>query len=215
MYKIILASGSPRRKEILEQVGVQFTVVTSDLEEISTKTKPEEIVVELASIKAKDVAKNIEGPAIIIGSDTMVALNGEVMGKPKDEEDAKNMIRKLQGRKHQVHTGVSIVLKDITLLNKNNKDNNKGNSATQQPSIKNKVIKFVESTDVWVNPMTEEQIAAYIATGEPFDKAGAYAIQGKFAIHINRIDGDYYNIVGFPISKLYQALLKEEINILF
>lgn len=207
MYKIILASGSPRRREILEQVGVQFTVVSSDMEEITTKNKPEEIVVELATIKADDVARHIEESSIIIGSDTMVAVDGQVMGKPKDEEDAKNMIRKLQGRNHQVHTGVSIVLKNIPVSNSEN-------TLVQQPATINKVISFVESTDVWVNPMTEEQITAYIATGEPFDKAGAYAIQGKFAVHINRIDGDYYNIVGFPISKLYQTLLKEGIDIL-
>lgn len=207
MYKIILASGSPRRREIFEQVGVQFSVITSKIEEITTKNNPEEIVLELATIKAEDVAEHVDEPAIIIGSDTMVALEGQVMGKPKDEDDAKNMIRKIQGAKHQVHTGVSIIFKDIPILNTDN-------ISDQQPTIINKVMSFVESTDVWVNPMTEEQIAAYIATGEPFDKAGAYAIQGKFAVHINRIDGDYYNIVGFPISRLYQTLLKEGINIL-
>jgi len=198
MYKIILASGSPRRKEIFEQVGAEFTVCLSNKEEVITQVKMEDIVIELAAMKAMDVEKQIEGRSIIIGADTMVAMNGQAMGKPKDEEDAKNMLRNLQGHKHQVYTGVSVLIKQ----------------SEEILDLKNKVINFVEVTDVWVNSMTEEQITAYVSTGEPYDKAGAYGIQGKFAINIGKIEGDYYNIVGFPISKLYEVLLNEGIDIL-
>lgn len=207
MHKIILASGSPRRREILEQVGLKFTVCTSDIEEIFTKEKPEEIVIELASMKVKDVANKINEASIIIGSDTMVAVNGQVMGKPKDEEDAKNMIRKLQDNKHQVYTGVSVIIKEEASVQSNT-------SQEKNLIYINKYVNFVTKTDVWVNSMTEEQIAAYVETGEPYDKAGAYAIQGRFAIHINKIEGDYYNIVGFPIAKLYEVLRKEGIDLL-
>ncbi len=195
MYKIVLASGSPRRKEIFEQVGVNFSVCASDMEEVITKTIPKEIVIELAAMKAEDVAKQIEGNVIIIGADTMVAIDGQIMGKPKDEEDAKKMLRLLQGNKHQVFTGVSVVIK-------------------KSDEKRNKIINFVEVSNVWVNTMTDEQIAAYISTGEPYDKAGAYGIQGKYAINIGKIEGDYYNIVGFPISKLNIVLTNEGIDIL-
>jgi septum formation protein len=193
MYKIILASGSPRRKEILEQVGIGFGVVISKDEEVIQKSKPEEIVEELATKKACSVASDMKEGTIVIGADTMVALDGQVMGKPKGEQDAKDMIRKLQGKKHQVYTGVCAVVKEA----------GKGD----------RIISFVQCTDVWVYPMTEEQINAYVATGEPMDKAGAYGIQGKFAVYIDKIEGDYLNIVGFPVSRLYQKLLKEGIDL--
>ncbi|MDF2951707.1 MAG: maf protein [Anaerocolumna sp.] len=200
MYSVILASGSPRRSEILEQVGIEFSVISSAIEEISTKNIPEEIVLELATMKAKDVAGQISEASIIIGADTMVALNGQVMGKPKDEEDAKDMLRKIQGKKHQVYTGVCVIIKEI---------NRERNKKTEQES--EKIISFTEKTEVWVYPMTEEQIEAYVRTGEPVDKAGAYGIQGKFAAHIEKIEGDYFNIVGFPVARFYQTLRKEGI----
>ncbi len=196
MYKIVLASASPRRKEIFEKVGIEFTVSTSDKEEIIRKNTPEEIVVDLASKKAEDVALNYEGNVIVIGADTMVVLNGEIMGKPRNEEDAKRMLHLLSGNIHKVYTGVSVIIK-------NTKEEGKARK-----------IHFLESTDVWVKEITEDAITDYIASGEPFDKAGAYAIQGLFAIHIDRIEGDYNNIVGFPIAKLYSVLLKEGIDIL-
>ncbi len=136
----------------------------------------------------------MEEGTIVIGADTMVALDGQVMGKPKNEQDAKDMIGKLQGKKHQVYTGVCAVIKEI--------------------GKEERIIRFVQCTDVWVYPMTEEQIDAYVATGEPMDKAGAYGIQGKFAVHIEKVEGEYLNIVGFPISKLYQTLMKEGIDLL-
>ncbi len=202
MYKIVLASGSPRRKEILEQVGVKFIINISDKEEIITKDKPEEIVTELAFMKAWDVAGKIQDKSIIIGADTMVAIDGQVMGKPKNEADARIMLQMLQGTRHQVYTGVSVIIKSNELQKGQDKNN------------EDKVINFVEKTDVWVYPMQEDQIAGYIASGEPFDKAGGYGIQGKFAVNIEKIDGDYYNIVGFPVAKLYTILLEEGIDIL-
>ncbi|MBU5332682.1 MAG: Maf family protein [Anaerocolumna aminovalerica] len=194
MYKIILASGSPRRKEIFEQIGIDFSVVISEDEEVIQKSRPDEIVEELATKKACSVASEMEEGTIVIGADTMVALDGQVMGKPKNEQDAKDMIGKLQGKKHQVYTGVCAVIKEI--------------------GKEERIIRFVQCTDVWVYPMTEEQIDAYVATGEPMDKAGAYGIQGKFAVHIEKVEGEYLNIVGFPISKLYQTLMKEGIDLL-
>ena len=194
MYKIILASGSPRRKEIFEQIGIDFSVVISEDEEVIQKSRPDEIVEELATKKACSVAADMEEGTIVIGADTMVALDGQVMGKPKNEQDAKDMIGKLQGKKHQVYTGVCAVIKEI--------------------GKEERIIRFVQCTDVWVYPMTEEQIDAYVATGEPMDKAGAYGIQGKFAVHIEKVEGEYLNIVGFPISKLYQTLMKEGIGLL-
>ena len=194
MYKIILASGSPRRKEIFEQIGIDFSVVISEDEEVIQKSRPDEIVEELATKKACSVAADMEEGTIVIGADTMVALDGQVMGKPKNEQDAKDMIGKLQGKKHQVYTGVCAVIKEI--------------------GKEERIIRFVQCTDVWVYPMIEEQIDAYVATGEPMDKAGAYGIQGKFAVHIEKVEGEYLNIVGFPISKLYQTLMKEGIDLL-
>ena len=194
MYKIILASGSPRRKEIFEQIGIDFSVVISEDEEVIQKSRPDEIVEELATKKACSVAADMEEGTIVIGADTMVALDGQVMGKPKNEQDAKDMIGKLQGKKHQVYTGVCAVIKEI--------------------GKEGRIIRFVQCTDVWVYPMIEEQIDAYVATGEPMDKAGAYGIQGKFAVHIEKVEGEYLNIVGFPISKLYQTLMKEGIDLL-
>lgn len=199
MYKIILASGSPRRKEILEQVGVKFSVVVSDQEEHITKSIPEDIVVELAEIKAKAVAKITEPGTIIIGADTMVAIDGQVLGKPRDDTEARAMLQMLQGNKHQVYTGVCAVIKDKEV---------KGGAKDW------KVIRFSEKSEVWVHPLKRTQIEDYIATGEPFDKAGGYGIQGKFAIHIEKIVGDYYNIVGFPVARLYRILLEEGIDLL-
>ncbi len=201
MYKIILASGSPRRKEILEQVGVKFTVLSSDKEEIITKEKPEEIVKELAGVKARDIAEKVEGKAIIIGADTMVAIDGQVLGKPKNEVDARAMLQMLQGNRHQVYTGVFVIIKSDVKRDEFN-------------AAEDIIISFAEKTEVWVYPMKRKQIDKYIATGEPFDKAGAYGIQGKFAVNIEKIEGDYYNIVGFPIAKLYTRLYEEGIDIL-
>jgi len=192
-YQIILASGSPRRKELLELIGVEFKIITSNKEEVITSTNPEEVVKELSVMKAEDVAESVSGPAIILGADTVVAHGGRILGKPKDKADAVNMIASFAGDDHYVYTGVCIIRKEA------------------DGSVKK--ISFAEGTRVTVYPMTKEEIEAYVASGEPMDKAGAYAIQGLFAPYIKGIEGDYYNIVGFPIAGIYQRLKNEGIDL--
>ena len=192
-YQVILASGSPRRKELLELIGVEFKIITSNKEEVITSTNPEKVVKELSMMKAEDVAAGVAGPAIILGADTVVAHGGRILGKPKDKADAVNMIRSFAGDDHYVYTGVCIIRKEA------------------DGSVKK--ISFAEGTKVTVYPMTEEEIEQYVATNEPMDKAGAYAIQGLFAPYIKGIEGDYYNIVGFPIAGIYQRLKAEGIDL--
>lgn len=195
MYKIILASGSPRRKEILDQVGIPYTVCVSTIEEIIDEKEPVNIVKGLASMKANDVAEKYGANTVIIGCDTVVSFHNQVLGKPKDEKDALRMLQILQGNVHEVFTGVSVIIKEEV-----------------DGELQDKEINFAVETQVSVNPMTDEQMIEYIKSKEPMDKAGAYAIQGRFAAYINRIEGDYYNVVGLPIARLYQVLLKEEIT---
>lgn len=193
--KIILGSASPRRKELLAQIGVEFEVRVSDKEEIYHSETPEEIVKELALMKAENVLSDMQDEhvlksTVIIGADTVVVLDNKILGKPKDEEDAFFMIQSLQGRAHEVYTGVAVIEFD-----------SEGNRNTVNHAV---------GTKVYVNAMTEDEIQAYIATGEPMDKAGAYGIQGRFAPFIDRIDGDYYNVVGLPMSYVYQVLFKKK-----
>lgn len=188
MKQIILASASPRRKELLSRMGVEFLVDTSNIEEITKESNPKDMVLELAFIKTMDVSKRYGEDSIIIGADTLVALEDKVLGKPKDKEEAYAMLKDLSGKKHNVYTGVCII-------------------------IKGEVISFAEKSDVWVSELEEEEILQYIHTGEPFDKAGGYGIQGQFAIYIERIEGDYNNIVGLPIARLYQELKKRGITL--
>lgn len=187
--QIILASGSPRRKEILEQVGIPFSISISQKEEKITKSEPEDVVKELSYRKAKDASERIEDNGIIIGADTIVVQSDHILGKPKDKEHAVQMLCNLQGGCHSVYTGVSVLKKIEGRLEKE--------------------IIFSVETKVFIAAMTEDEILAYVETGEPMDKAGAYAIQGRFASYITKIDGDYYNVVGLPIAPLY-AVLKEE-----
>ena len=198
MYQVILASNSPRRREILEQVGVTFTVIKSSVEEVITKTKPSDVVQELSLQKAEDVANHldksyIKGTAIIIGADTVVAINDSILGKPRDINNARQMLSLLQGSVHSVFTGVSIVMI---------KDEEKH------------TISFYEETKVEVFPMSEEEIEHYLSCGEYEDKAGAYGIQGRFGAYIKGIQGDYYNVVGFPVARFLQFLKEEDINLL-
>lgn len=210
--KIILASASPRRRELLHQVGIWPEIIPSHIEEVITKTQPDQVVMELSAQKAEDVAHglmvnkaedvasglmvnradkmNFKGSGsgmVIIGSDTVVAVDGQILGKPHDEPDAIRMIELLQGRVHQVYTGVTMIFTDS------------GERVT-----------FAEKTDVHVYPMDREQIERYVATGEPMDKAGAYGIQGYFAAYIEGISGDYNNVVGLPVGRVCQELLKKE-----
>ncbi len=195
MYRIILASESPRRKEIMETMGIPFETVPANVEEIVEETKPEEMVKALAGKKVRAVAEalgNDTGDLILIGADTMVFYDGHALGKPKDKEDAVRMLTMLSDAVHEVFTGVYIIIR------KNSSDRS---------------LSSAVGTKVTVQKLTIEQIEDYIATGEPMDKAGAYAIQGKFGIHIREIAGDYYNVVGFPIARIYEKLLEEGINI--
>ena len=182
--KLVLASASPRRKELLGKTGLKFDIIPAKGEEVITKTLPWEVVEELSFQKAKEIADKQEEDCIVIGSDTIVAKEEEIMGKPKDEADAFRMIRQIAGTVHQVYTGVTLI------------------RTGKEP----KVITFAEKTEVHLYPMSDEEIHAYIATKDPMDKAGAYGIQGDFAIHVKGIEGDYYNVVGLPIGKVYQEL---------
>lgn len=190
MKKIILASGSPRRRELLEQIGVKFEIHKAEGEEKITSSIPEEAVKELSLQKAKEVSGKYDGD-VIIGADTVVAVDGQILGKPADRADAVRMLRLLQGKNHQVITGVTVLLK------KNGR-----------------TVNFAEVTKVYIFPMTEEQIEQYIETGEPMDKAGAYGIQGKFAVYVSGIEGDYNNVVGLPVGRLYQETLAAGVDLL-
>lgn len=183
--KLILASASPRRKELLTQAGLEFECIPSTIEEIITKKNPKAVVRELAYTKALDVAGSFNDDATIIGADTVVVFKGEIMGKPKDTDDAVRMLKKLQGKKQYVYTGVAILKK-----NKN--------------KIKKKV--FVSKTVVYMKPISNLWISEYVKSGEPMDKAGAYAIQGKADVQIKKIKGSYNNVVGLPIEKVLKVL---------
>lgn len=183
MKHIILASASPRRKEILELADLDFDIMPSDAKEITTKTAPNEVVMELATIKANDIYEKSDQQSIVVGADTVVAYKGQILGKPKDEEDAKRMLMMLSGQTHEVYTGVCVI---------------------QDGKIKT----FFEETKVTFYEISENKIKDYIKTGEPMDKAGSYGIQGKAAVFIKEIQGDYYNVVGFPIARFMQEMEK-------
>lgn len=189
MEKIILASGSPRRKELLGQIGVTFEVIKAEGEEVITSSVPQEAVMALSLQKAEEVAGKCDG-TVIIGADTVVAADGRILGKPKDKEDAVRMLELLAGREHQVITGVTVILKES-----------------------GQTITFAETTRVHVFPMTEDQIRAYVESKEPMDKAGAYGIQGRFAAYVSGIEGDYNNVVGLPIGRLYQEVLSRGVDL--
>ena len=185
MRKIILASASPRRKELLEQIGLEFSIMPSYAKETYKETRPDKIVEELSALKAIDVADRLDDSYIVIGADTIVVADEKILGKPKDEKDAFLMLESLQGKTHQVYSGVTLVV-----------------SHGDKKIIK----RFHEKTEVAVAEMTKEQIKAYVATGEPMDKAGAYAIQGFFAPYIKGLVGDYYNVVGLPLAHLMKEM---------
>lgn len=191
MKKIILASSSPRRKQLLEQIGLKFEVDSSNYEEDMTlKMEPAKLAEFLSLGKAEDVAQRHKD-SIIISADTIVAVDGEVSGKPKTPERAKYMLQKFSGKAHSVITGFTII----------------DTGANKQ------ISKSVE-TKVYFKNLSEEEIDAYIATGEPLDKGGGYAIQGLAALFVEKIEGDYFNIVGLPILALTTELKNFGINIL-
>lgn len=171
----------------MRQVGIEPRVEPSRMEEIITGTEPEQVVMELSAQKAADVAAGYRGQdVVIIGADTVVAADGQILGKPRDREDAVRILTMLAGRSHQVYTGVTLVY---------------GKTGEQKT--------FAEETRVEVCPMTEEQIREYVDTGEPMDKAGAYGIQGAFAAYIRGICGDYNNVVGLPVGRVCQELMAQ------
>ena len=197
--KIILASGSPRRKELLAQIGLSFTVRVSEADEHTEETKPEKLVCILSERKTlavwDELTEEEKKESILIGADTVVAVDDRILVKPADETEAFQMIELLQGRSHQVYTGVTILRQGgLQPLEE----------GTGTCSIQKK--QFFEKTDVMVYPMSEEEITAYVKTGEPLDKAGAYGIQGSFAAYIQGINGDYSNVVGLPVGRLYHEL---------
>ena len=216
--KIILASASPRRRELLTQIGLDFDIVVSETEEKITSTEPAKVVEELSAQKAEAVWEKLcsttasqgsvtnaerldEGSEvfeseqtsgettitdiIVLGADTVVACDGKILGKPADTEAAAAMLTMLQGRGHEVYTGVTILY---------------------EQNGERKTLTFHEKTIVHFYPMTDAQIREYVATGDPMDKAGSYGIQGFCARYIRGIEGDYNNVVGLPVGRVYQEL---------
>ena len=182
--KLVLASKSPRRSEILKNAGFDFIIRTADADEtIAEGTNPENAVVMLAARKAMAVERNEE--EIVLGADTIVVLDDKILGKPKDREDAFNMLRSLSGRVHSVFTGVCAI-------------SDKGS------------MTFAEETKVEFYPLTDEEINSYIDTKDCYDKAGAYGIQGLASKFVRGINGDYFNVVGLPISSVYKKILKNQ-----
>jgi len=184
--KVILASGSPRRKELLEKLNVKFEIIVSDADETLNKNLViEEQVKQLAYKKAKSVFESIEGNKIVIGADTMVFKENIIYGKPKDKEDAIKMLKDLQGCMHKVITGFCVLVENNGEI---------------------KEYLDYEISEVYVKPMENEEILEWIKVGNPYDKAGGYAIQEEFMKFVEKINGNYENIVGLPISKLYDIL---------
>ena len=172
---------------MLERNGVSFDVVTGSGKEIITRTIPWEIVEELSAAKAYGAAEKIQqqvsGETLVIGADTIVSFQGKILGKPSDEKDAEETLKKLQGNTHQVYTGVTFLIKTV-------------NGWVQHS--------FYECTDVTFYPVDEGEILQYVKTREPMDKAGSYAIQGLWAVHVKGICGDYNNVVGLPVARVFQ-----------
>jgi len=191
--KVILASKSPRRKELLNMIGVDFDIMVSDEEEIlDDKLGIEEQAESVSYVKAKSIFDKTVGDRIVIGSDTMVVgTDGKIYGKPKDREDAINTLKKLKNTKHNVITGLCILVQ-------------KGDRYIEHRDS--------DLAEVYFNDMTDKEIEAWVDTGEAYDKAGSYAVQGKFCVYINKINGNYSTVKGMPIHKVYN-ILKEYIDI--
>lgn len=187
MLKLVLASQSPRRKKLLTQLGFIFEIVPSNSEEIITSDIPSNIVKDLSMQKAEEVAKSMPD-SLVIGADTIVIHEGEILGKPKNQKDAFDTLTKLSGSTHEVFTGISLVITNTM----------------------NEIIKshsFYEETKVSFSPLTPIEIESYIETQSPMDKAGAYGIQDDWgSVFVERIEGDFYNVVGFPINRFYREL---------
>ena len=188
--RIVLASASPRRRELLLQAGIRAEIMPSHKEERSRAKTPAALVKALSRTKAEDIARGLPEGTVVIGADTVVVRDGVALGKPHDEADAVRMLQSLSGRTHHVYTGVTLIL------------------------CGRKEISFYEKTDVSVYPLEDEEIRAYVAGGDPMDKAGSYGIQGPFGAYIRGIRGDYTNVVGLPLGRTVQELkrlLREEL----
>jgi septum formation protein len=182
--KLILASASPRRAEILRDAGFTFTVLSSAVDETPIPGESaQDLVQRLADAKAELVAARAVGPAIVIAADTAVLIDGEILGKPRTTDDARHMLTRLAGHVHSVVTGVTVI---------------------RLPDADRR--RFVETTHVHVAPLSQDELAHYLSTEEPFDKAGAYAIQGRAGRYIPRIEGCYFNVVGLPLARLCHSL---------
>lgn len=192
MARIILASASSRRKDILEQVGISCEVIPSQIAEEVQAESPGAYVETLSSAKAEDIAGQIEGDFVIIAADTVVVKDGEVYGKPQSEEHACQMLGTLQGARHEVYTGVTLI------------------SVANGEGL---IDTFHVRTIVDMMPMTAEQISSYVQSGEPMDKAGGYGIQGKGAAYIRDVAGDFFNVVGLPISTVLARLDNMGVNL--
>lgn len=190
MKKIILASKSPRRSELLERLNLEFEIIVSQIDEESfEKTSPYEFVEKLAYEKANSVDKLTDTDALVIGCDTVVVLDDEIIGKPKDEDMAYDYLKRLSGNKHLVYSGIAII-----------------------DGKMDKTYISHEVTEVYMKELSDEEITAYVKTGEPLDKAGAYGIQGVGSIFIEKIVGDYYNVMGLPLNKFYKGLNELGVN---
>lgn len=186
---MILASKSPRRKEILENFGFNLQIKTKEIEEVSSKENIIEKIKDISNKKAYEVA-NENKDDFVISADTIVSINDKILGKPKNQEDVYNMLRELSGKSHEVITAFSII-------NIN----------------KNICYSDAETTKVFFNEITDAEIKWYIETKEPFDKAGSYGIQGKGALFVNKIEGDFFSVMGFPLGKFLRALKKLNIDL--
>lgn len=180
--KIVLASQSPRRQDLLGQMGLEFTTRSPQIDEDAFQGRDaRDLVQTLSREKARWVAAQLPGDPIVIGADTVVVRDGTILGKPKDPAEAQAMLASLSGRTHQVYTGITVCQGD-------------------------KVVTQAEETQVTFRPLTQQEIACYVATGEPMDKAGAYGIQGLGGLLVAGIQGDYHNVVGLPVCRLGQIL---------
>lgn len=240
--KIILASASPRRRELLEQIGLAFEIRVSDVEEKVTTSDPGQVVEELSRQKAEAVLTALEEKeedVLVIGADTVVALEGHILGKPADQKDAVGMLKGLSGRSHEVYTGVTLLYRPRSgggddamageakdsayeampgkqeadeVFSVNRKCPAAGESCRGSArsigsgDAGSRVCRktFHERTKVAFYPLTEGEISDYVSSGECLDKAGAYGIQGIFARYVQGIEGDYNNVVGLPVGRLYQ-----------
>ena len=189
MSELVLASQSPRRRELLKLISDNFTVFPDDSEENAPLSlAPDKYVLKLGLDKCRNVAAKFPDTSIVIGADTVVALDGKIFGKPRNKQEAENMLKALSGNIHSVYTGVTVMQKS-----------------------EGKIISFCEKTDVCFYKLSDEEIKRYIETNEPMDKAGAYGIQGKGALLVEKVSGDYNNVVGLPVARLAR-IFRDEFN---